>query len=193
VRLRAVLFDMDGTVVDVPYDWEKIRRDLDTGGKPILHFISGLSEPERTRKQKILEDYEARATAEARLKDGIETFLGFLSKKGVKTALVTNNSLKNTAVILERFRLRFDCVLSRDSGLWKPSGAPLLAALKSLGVMREESCVVGDSRFDVLAARDAGIKTIFIIDGDGKDFSSLDVEAFPGYPELIKRFDSMVE
>ncbi len=89
--------------------------------------------------------------------------LAFLRERKVGTALVTNNSERNVRLLAERFRLSFDVVLSRASGLWKPSGAPLREALRRLGASPEESCVVGDTQFDVLAARDAGIPRIFLL------------------------------
>lgn len=159
---------MDGTVVDVPYDWKKIKQELQTGGDPILSHIQSLKEPERSRKWAILESFEEEATAQATLKDGMEKFLALLKKKAVKTALVTNNSRKNLDFLMNKFRLNFDFLLSREAGLWKPSGAPFLFVLKNLGIKNTECCVIGDSHFDVKAAEDAGIERIFVLLHDKK-------------------------
>ena len=86
---------MDGTIVDVPYDWSKIRSELETQGKPILVYLQNLSEPEKSRKWAILEKFEEKATKAAVLKEGIPEFLAFLGQHGIKTALVSNNSQKN--------------------------------------------------------------------------------------------------
>jgi HAD superfamily hydrolase (TIGR01549 family) len=154
---------MDGTVVDVAYDWKKIKQELQTGGEPILSYIQNLTEPERSRKWAILEKYEEEATAHATLKEGIAGFLAFLGENHVKTALVTNNSRKNVDFLLGKFGLNFDLVLSREAGLWKPSGAPFLFVLEKLDIGKKQCCVVGDSHFDVKAAKDAGIDKIFIL------------------------------
>ena len=53
---------MDGTVVDVLYDWARIKADLGAGDVPILSYLSGLAEPERSRKWAILRRYEDEAT-----------------------------------------------------------------------------------------------------------------------------------
>ena len=37
-RIRCVIFDMDGTVVDVAYDWIRIKQELQTEGTPILLY-----------------------------------------------------------------------------------------------------------------------------------------------------------
>jgi len=154
---------MDGTIVDVPYDWKKIKQDLATGGKPILSFLSSLPEPEKSEKWRILEEYEEYATVRAVLKKGIKGFLRDLRKKGLLTALVTNNSRKNVSFLLTKFSLEFDLIISRESGLWKPSGAPFLYALDQMELKTGDCCVIGDSHFDWLAAEDAGIENIIIL------------------------------
>lgn len=191
--LRCIIFDMDGTVVDVPYDWVRIKAELETKGEPILVYLSQLEEPERSKKWRILERYEEDATQKAVLKKGMREFLDFLEKKGVKKALVTNNSRRNVSFLLKKFKLRFDCVLSRESGLWKPSGAPLLAALKKLGMKKEECAVVGDSHFDVKAANKAGISLVFILSGNEERFASMKAEVFPSTEALQKRIEGFVD
>ena len=109
--LKGVIFDMDGTVVDVSYDWKKIKEELQTRGEPILSYIQRLEEPERAKKWAILETHEEQATAQATLKDGIESLLDALKTRMVKTALVTNNSRKNVDYLLQKFRLNGGQVL----------------------------------------------------------------------------------
>jgi len=170
--IKCVIFDMDGTVVDVPYDWKRIKQELQTQGEPILSHIQNLQEPERSKKWAILERFEEEATAHATLKEGMEKFLAFLKKKRIKTALVTNNSRKNLDFLLNKFQLSFDFLLSREAGLWKPSGDPFLFVMQNLGIGKMECCVIGDSHFDVKAAEEAGIKRIFVLTQEkGKNFS----------------------
>ena len=47
MKLKGVIFDMDGTVVDVPYDWIQIKTDLETQGEPILVYLNSMEEPEK--------------------------------------------------------------------------------------------------------------------------------------------------
>jgi HAD superfamily hydrolase (TIGR01509 family) len=190
--IKGILFDMDGTVVDVPYDWKRIKQELQTKGEPILSHIQNLEEPERSEKWKILERYEEEATARATLKEGMEKFLVFLKEKGIKTALVTNNSRKNVDFLLNKFRLRFDLVLSREAGLWKPSGAPFLFVLENLGLEKEECCVVGDSHFDVKAAGDAGIKRVFILSPEKKPNFSIRAETVHTIRELKEKISKLI-
>lgn len=185
--IKGAIFDMDGTIVDVSYDWKKIKEELETGGKPILSHLKDLSEPEKSKKWKILEKHEKAATAQATLKKGIREFLRFLEKKGVKTALVTNNSRRNVNYLLDKFGLRFDLVLAREAGLWKPSGDPFLFVLRNFRMKKEEVCVIGDSHFDAKAAEEAGIKMVFILTRDKKKGPIKGAEIFPSVKKLRER------
>ncbi len=191
-KLKGVIFDLDGTVVDVPYDWPRIKEELEARGLPILVHLSQLKEPQKSEKWKILEKFEEEATRKAVLRKGMREFLHFLQKKGIKRALVTNNSRQNVDFLLQKFRLQFDCVISRESGLWKPSGAPFLAALGQMGVMREQCCVVGDSHFDVQAAAEAGIACVFILSGERRKFASMNAEVFSSIEALQDKIDDLL-
>jgi len=190
--IKCVIFDMDGTVVDVPYDWKRIKQELQTKGEPILSYIQSLKEPERSKKWRILEKHEKEATAQATLKEGMDKFLVFLKEKGVKTALVTNNSRINVDFLLNKFRLNFNLVLSREAGLWKPSGAPFLFVLENLGIQKKECCVFGDSHFDVKAAEEAGIERIFVLTHEKEKEISFGVETVHTVKELEEKISNII-
>jgi HAD superfamily hydrolase (TIGR01509 family) len=192
MAIRGVIFDLDGTVVENAYDWPKIRDELGNGPRPILSYLSGLGEPERSRKWAVLERHEAEQTARSTLREGMRELLAFLDGRGVRTALVTNNSLRNTEYLLAKFGLRFDRVLTRESGLWKPSGAPFREILETFGIAGGECGVVGDTRFDVLAALDAGVGAIFILGDDPERFAGFPVEVLPVLGLVRERLESLV-
>ncbi len=181
--VKGVIFDLDGTIVEVPYDWDLIKAELKTGGQPILSHLEQLDEPEKSTKRRILEGHERHATGEAVLKAGIKEFLEMLERKGTACALVTNNSQENTNYLVDKFSLNFDVIISRESGLWKPSAEPMNAAMAALGLMPSQCCAVGDSPFDLMAAEDAGITKIYII--------STDRDRFP--PGRAKIFETVAE
>jgi HAD superfamily hydrolase (TIGR01549 family) len=192
MRLRGAIFDMDGTVFDAPYDWKKIKDELRTEGRPILVHIKNLSEPEKSVKWKILEEYEKEATQKAVLKEGMKEFLLYLKERKIKTALVTNNSQVNVDFLLNKFNLNFDYVISRERGLWKPSGAPFFAVLEELNLQRDECCVIGDTRFDIEAAREVEIKRIFILNADKDKLAMNDVKVFSTVHELREHVESLL-
>lgn len=190
--LRGVIFDLDGTIVENAYDWSGIRAELGTGTTSILGYLDSLDEPERSAKWAVLEGHEAAQTEASVLRRGVRELLGLLRGRGAAAALVTNNSRRNTEFLLGKFGLDFDCVITRESGLWKPSGAPFLEVLSALGLGPEECAVVGDTRFDILAALDAGIGTIFLLSDDPEKFAGFPVEVFPDMDLLSERLASLL-
>jgi len=178
MRIKGVIFDLDGTVVENDYDWAGIRAELGTPAVSILAYLDSLCEPERSAKWAILERHEARQTEASVLREGIAGLLALLRSRGVATALVTNNSRKNTEFLLGKFDLDFDRVITRESGLWKPSGAPFLEVLRTFGLEPGQCGVVGDTHFDVLAALDAGIAAIFLLTDEPERFAGFPVQVF---------------
>ncbi len=188
--IEAVVFDLDGTLVDSEYDWPAIRRRLGITGGSIIDALNGLSGEERAARWAELEAIEGAATAAATLHPGARELLELLQERGLGAALVTNNNAVNAANLLERFALRFEVVLTRDSGLWKPSGAPVAEAARRLGVAPERCLAVGDSHYDILAAREAGARVCILHDGDGRhdgeaDLSFADIPAFVRFLRLV--------
>ena len=192
MSIKGVIFDLDGTVVENSYDWPRIKGELDAGATPILTYLDSLEEPERTRKWAVLETHEAEQTEAAVLREGVRGLLELLRGQGVAAALVTNNSRKNVDFLLNKFGLVFDCVITRESGLWKPSGAPFLEVLERLGLEPGDCCVVGDTRFDVLAAIDAGIGAIFLLSGEPEKFAGFPVEVFPDMDFLRSYLETLL-
>jgi len=191
--IDCVIFDMDGTVVEVSYDWKKIKEELQTQGAPILSYIQRLKEPEKSEKWKILEKFEEGATAQAVLKKGMRELLSFLGSKKIKKVLVTNNSRRNVDFLLKKFDLEFDFILSREAGLWKPSGAPFLFVLKKLKLEKERCCVIGDSHFDVKAAADAGIQSVYLLGSKRQKDLPVGVKIFKSVYDLKRWLERLIE
>ncbi len=161
--MAAFLLDMDGTLVDSAYDWPALRLELGVAGPSLIDSLNGLSSPARERSWAALEEAERQATATAVVHEGASDLLELLHGRGLACALVTNNTAENTRTLLDRFGLRFDTVITRDEGVWKPSGAPLLEAARRLGVGLERCVKVGDSRYDLQAGREAGCGRVVLV------------------------------
>jgi len=131
MAIRAVLFDMDGTIWDAPIDWLAVRREIDlpVDGRPIYAQLMDMPSHERARGIQILERYEALGAENGRLVPGTEELLQYLHEAHVKCALVTNNSRLSVEHVLKRNPLSFDVVLSRDDGALKPDPQAFLTAL----------------------------------------------------------------
>jgi len=189
--VRAVIFDMDGTLIDAEYDWPGIRETLEITGPSILDQLHGLPEPERKEKWELLHEIERRATRGATLKPGAVELLALLREQQKPTALVTNNTSENTTFLLERFGLTFDVVITRDSGQWKPAAGPMEQAIQRLGMEPEQCFAVGDSILDLIAARKAGCGRVCAVYGGAvrhgheADISFQDLTALLRYLRIV--------
>ena len=168
----GVIFDLDGTLFDGEYDWPAIKRSLGVSrsGGTILDHLASLPDAERERKERLLREFEERATRQGTLKPGAAELLDSLRSRGVKLALVTNNNGACAETILRRYRLRFDLVQTRESGLFKPSGEALLRAARGIGLDPDEIVAVGDNELDNRAAHEAGMAIVVIITDQVEDF-----------------------
>ncbi len=186
INLKLVIFDLDGTVVENSYDWPAIKRELGVPAGSILAYLDSLPEPQKSEKYALLRRYEKEQTENSVLKEGVREFLDWLAATGVNRALVTNNSQDNTRHLLKKFGLEFDLVLTRESGLHKPAGTPFLKVMEGFGVTAAETAVVGDTNYDLLAAREAGIGLVFILK------SPMTPAGLEG-AELVATFDELKE
>lgn len=181
-RLRGVIFDLDGTLFEADYDWPAIKRQLGLQDPrmAIMDYFKTLPPQERRVRERLLEEIEDQATAAGKLKPGARELIQFLKGRGLKLALVTNNRRAVVERILVRYDLDFDfdLVLTREIGVYKPSGEPLLLAARGLGLEEREVIAVGDGEFDLRAARDAGIPVIIV---------NPNTEAFRGRADRVVR------
>ena len=163
-KFDAVVFDMDGTLIEPLLDLAAMRREL--GLEPtrkILPYIESLPPgPRRQATQRLL-DMEMSAARKAELMPGARDTLRTIRGAGLKTALLTNNHRQAMETVLARFRLEFDLALSRESGPIKPEPGGILRACRQLGVSPARAAVVGDFRYDVEAARAAGAVSVLLV------------------------------
>ena len=152
-NIKCIIFDLDGTLFDAPYDWEAIKKILKVPkGKTILSYIASLPAQLKKEKMKLLESFEKEATEKGRLKKGAKKLLKMLKAKNIKRILLTNNTMKNVHYIMEKYKIDFDMVITRESGMTKPGDAAVCYVLETLHLSRREAALVGDSDYDVKTA-----------------------------------------
>ncbi len=164
-RLRAALFDMDGTIFDSKIDLNGLRQDLGLprDGRGVLEQIVALPEALRARGIAALLAAEAAGVEAGALIPGAAELLAALQARGVRCALVTNNSRASLEKMLERFPLPFDLTLSRDDGPTKPNPQLFRAALEAFAVPPRAAIAFGDAHLDLLAAHAAGVSEILLV------------------------------
>ncbi len=91
--------------------------------------------------------------------------LGELKARGYKTGIVTSRLWHTTEIGLKKYDMEqyFDAIVTcDDTDRHKPDPEPVNIALERLGSRPEESVMVGDSMFDILCARNAGVKAVLV-------------------------------
>jgi phosphoglycolate phosphatase len=181
MTIKAVLFDLDGTIATFNLDYKTARAEVRsylmkmgvpgsviTAKESIFDMLKKTelfmknagktaSAIEKTSQEalQIAEKYELEAAVQTSLLPGALDTLKDLQKMGIKIALCTINSANSTELIMKRFKLTsyFDAVVPRNQVTkHKPNPEHCNLALKALGVSAAETVIVGDSVTDMQAA-----------------------------------------
>jgi len=192
--IRAVIFDLDGTIVVFNLNYKLVRAEViqlltKQGFPPSIFSMkesifsmlkkaeiymknNGREEQDVARVKEtvlsIANRHELEAAHTTNLMPSIPETLKTLKKMKLKTAIFTVNGEKSTNYILNRFRLKhfFDATVTRDFvSAVKPDPAHLEAALKALNVEAEEAVVVGDSKWDMMCARELNVVAVGVATG----------------------------
>ena len=158
---KLAIFDMDGTVFESHLDWSYIKKRMNLDNKNILKEIYKNNTIDYPRLH-ILEKYEKENTLKTKPILGIEEFLFFLMSNKITLTLTTNNNKKNTEYLLNKYNLNFKTVITREMKLWKPDPDAFIYLMKLYNHYPEETMVIGDSIYDIAAAKKAKIPNIFI-------------------------------
>jgi len=158
MRIKAVIFDLDGTITQPFFDFDAIRKEMglkpDAG--PILELMEKMTPRKRAEVEKILHYHEQKAVAESKLNPGAKKTLNALRKKGIPIGILTRNKRSNVAAVAKKHGLKFDAVVDREDGPVKPDAFGVKHLCKKFNIRPKEAIVVGDYLFDLLCARAAG-------------------------------------
>ncbi|MGA2502294.1 MAG: HAD family hydrolase [Tepidisphaeraceae bacterium] len=166
---RAILFDLDGTITKPFLDFAQIRREMGVSSFGILEALADFPPDRRHEAERVLLQHERLAAEHSQLNPGCRELLGLIDGR-LPRALITRNSRQSAQRVCELHALRFDLLVSREFGHFKPSPQPILHACTALGVAPADAWMVGDGRFDIEAGLAAGAKTIWVSLGHAKSF-----------------------
>jgi len=183
-NIRAVLFDLDGTLVDTAPDLghalnlqrtrhglapladELIRPQASHGARGLLELGFGLH-PDDARfpamREEFLELYAANICRHSRPFPGISELLDALEQRGLAWGVVTNKPARFTEPLMSILDLaeRATCIVSGDTCPQpKPHPAPMLAAAELCSARPEQCLYLGDAERDIQAATAAAMPAL---------------------------------
>jgi HAD superfamily hydrolase (TIGR01509 family) len=162
--IRAVIFDLDGTITQPYFDFDAIREEigLSKDGGPVLEAMEKMTPAERGHAERILHRHEDRALAASQLNPGARHTLDALRQRGIRVAVLTRNRKRNAEGIARKHGLQFDGVVGREDGPVKPDAFGVRYLCQRFQVSTAETLVVGDYLYDLLCARAAGAIGVLI-------------------------------
>lgn len=183
-KIDTILFDFDGTLMDTndiileswQYTFERLRGCrtdektlLATFGEPLkmtMYNFFGGSEEDVERNVEIYRSYQRDHFLNLIcLFPGVYEMLQEVRKAGFKAALVTSRLKPTTYQGIEKFGIRdfFDVIVTADDVTrHKPDPEPVLITLKKLGAHPENAMMIGDTKQDILCAKNAGVTSVLV-------------------------------
>jgi HAD superfamily hydrolase (TIGR01509 family) len=189
--IKAVIFDLDGTITQPYFDFDAIREEIglarDSG--PLLESMEKMNQQLRRKTEKILFTHEQKAVIESKLNAGAEQTLSALRAAGIHIGILTRNKRGNAYAIARKHKLKFDAVIGREDGPVKPDAFGVIELCRQFGVKPQETLLVGDYLFDLLCAKAAGAVAVLLANhsqaGDFAKHAEFSIENIGEILEII--------
>ncbi|MDE2414750.1 MAG: HAD-IA family hydrolase [Comamonadaceae bacterium] len=187
--VRAVLFDLDGTLIDSapdlgaaadrlrterglePLPLQAYRPLAGAGARGMLSVAFGIA-PDHPDfpglREEFFANYENCIHDRTKVFDGVPELVEALTQRSLKWGVVTNKVTRFTSLIAQRvalFESAYTIVSGDSTPYTKPHPAPLLEAVSQLGCAASECIYVGDDVRDIEAGRAAGMGTVAALYG----------------------------
>jgi HAD superfamily hydrolase (TIGR01549 family) len=166
--IKAVVFDLDGTITRPFLDFKEMRAEMgvDQGRQSLLDLIAAMPEPRRSEANAVLTRHERMASENAEFNRGARDLLDHVAGRSLRSGILTRNSEQSTRRVIARLSIRVDGVITRDTGLpVKPDPAGILRLAEQWRIDSGEVLMVGDYLYDVEAGQRAGSLTCLVTNG----------------------------
>ena len=186
MSIKAVFFDLDGTLLDTAPDFlvtmhqltdeynvprlsdEKIRQTVSDGARALTTLAFELTEKEEgfeERRQRLLAIYSQHMGKHCALFDGMGTLLEQIKNQQLFWGIITNKPYRFSESIVDELNLpnRPNLLICPDHvNKTKPNAEPLILACNKVGCKPEEAIYIGDHKRDIDCGINAGSKTIAV-------------------------------
>ena len=213
MTIKAVVFDLDGTLVDTapdlmaatnhvlsllrrrPITMAEVRSFVGRGARILIErgvAATGDAIDEASLSYyhaEFLRHYEGHTADRSEIFPGVVALLTRLADSGIKAGVCTNKPEGLSRQLLDALDLSrlVGAIIGPDTiGIGKPDAAPYLETVKRLGVPAKNSILVGDSETDILTARAANVPVIAVTFG----YTPKPVAEY-GPDHLISHFDEV--
>ena len=181
-EFNAVLFDLDGTLIDTASDMifalkevinennnnirltnEEMRNCVSDGSLGLikLAFPSISNDTIKILQNEFLDIYENNLCKKTVIFEPLDELLNYLEIYNIKWGIVTNKPCRMTLKLLHKLNLDCPYVISGDTlGARKPNPKPLYIACELMNIKSEDAIYVGDACRDIKAGNDANMTTI---------------------------------
>lgn len=169
--IKGILFDFDGTLTRPGLlDFPAMKRAIGCpADQHILEFIETRPVEMRPHLMSILDRWEIEAARGSIPNLGAERCLYTLMREGMMLGILTRNSLQSVIQAFMSFDGigidTFATVVTRETSRPKPHPEGVYQAAARMGVRTWEILMVGDFRFDILAGKAAGARTVLLTNG----------------------------
>ncbi len=189
MSLDGVIFDLDGTLVDsnsthvdawvhglathgYRFHAERVAPEIGKGGDLLLPALLGEEAAARDGamiRESVATEFARLARSRGfRIFDEVTTLLDTLRARGLRLALATSAAEKDLDLMMEGagedLRARFDAVVTKsDVESSKPEPDVVMSAVSKLGLSAAQCAMVGDTPYDAIAARRAGVVTLGVL------------------------------
>ena len=184
--VAAVVFDLDGTLVDSRLDFPAMRAE--TGcpeGIGLLEYLEELDLPQQRREaEEIIHRYETAGAERATWIHGAQALLEKLVVAQMPIGIFTRNSRASAAQMIETLGIPCDELIAREDAAAKPNPEGLLKIAERWNLAAGELVCVGDFLYDLQAAHSAGMRAcLYNPDGESPFVEEADF--------VIRHFDEL--
>lgn len=189
MKIKAVIFDLDGTITEPFFDFDAIRAEMGLTREdgPVWEAMEQMEPQRRKEVETILHYHEQKGVDESQLNAGAKEALAWLKEKGIKVGILTRNQGKNARAVAKKHGVTFDEVLGREDGPVKPDCYGVKELCGRFAVEPSETLMVGDYLFDVQCANEAGAVSVLLANHEQAD------EFAPHADFAIDRVDEIIE
>ena len=163
--IKAVIFDLDGTITRPYLDFDLIRKEIGLSPEqgPLLEAMEKMPSQQKLAAEKVLHYHEQKAADESILNPGAAHTLLTLRQNGILIGILTRNKKDNAFAVAKKHNLIFDAVVGREDGPVKPDAFGITFLCEKFGVTPRQTIMVGDFLFDLLCAKAAGVPSVLLL------------------------------